>query len=388
MSSANPTPARRVKIEPGIYRRHRDGKLEIGFRDSSGRQRWRGPFSGLRAARKALAEEHARRGRGEMVADDPQLRFNAAADAWWTARVVKLRPRTQSIYASNLKHLREHFGNARMVTITPTMVASYITAKQAEGLKGWTLRGHLTVLSAVFVYAARHLGMVGQNPCGLLDAVERPSIEDASPARVLDGRELARLLAAIEERYRLLFTVAAQSGARLGEVLGLAWQDVEFDGQTLTFTHQLGRDRQRHPLKTKRSRRTIEIAPSLVSELRRAKLASPKSGDHDLVFLSRRATPHDHRNIARILARAVKRAGLGAIERDGQVVVPAPSFHDLRHSHASALIAEGWPVTDVSARLGHASATVTMTIYAHAIDCASRSQDRRDKLAKLYAASS
>ena len=70
MSSKHTTPARRVRVEPGIYRR-RDGKLEIGWRDASGKQKWRGPFKGLKVARAALATEHARRARGEKVADDP-----------------------------------------------------------------------------------------------------------------------------------------------------------------------------------------------------------------------------------------------------------------------------------------------------------------------------
>jgi hypothetical protein len=51
--------------------------------------------------------------------------------------------------------------------------------------------------------------------------------------------------------------------------------------------------------------------------------------------------------------RAVKRAGLGAVERDGRVIEPAPTFHCLRHSHGSALIAAGWDIEEVSARLGH-----------------------------------
>ena len=154
----------------------------------------------------------------------------------------------------------------------------------------------------------------------------------------------------------------------------------------MTFTHQLGRDRQRHPLKTKRSHRTLEVTPSPIAELRKAKLASPKSADHDLVFVSLRATPHDRRNLGRILTRAIARAGLEAVERDGVIVSPAPSFHDLRHSHASALIAQGWPVTDVSARLGHASVTTTLAVYSHQFDAVNRSDDRRSGLASLYAA--
>lgn len=94
MSKQNATP-RRVKVEPGIYRRP-DDRLEIGWRDATGKQKWRKVTGGIRAARAVLAEEHARRARGERVAADPRLKFNDAADAWWEARVSKLRPATQS----------------------------------------------------------------------------------------------------------------------------------------------------------------------------------------------------------------------------------------------------------------------------------------------------
>jgi uncharacterized membrane protein len=66
------------------------------------------------------------------------------------------------------------------------------------------------------------------------------------------------------------------------------------------------------------------------------------------------------------------------------VVQPAPTFHDLRHTHASALIAQGWDIEEVSKRLGHANVAITQRTYVHEFDAAGRSQDRRDRLAKLY----
>ncbi len=63
---------------------------------------------------------------------------------------------------------------------------------------------------------------------------------------------------------------------------------------------------------------------------------------------------------------------------------PAPTFHDLRHTHASALIAQGWDIESVSARLGHADITTTQRIYVHEFDAANRSDDRRAKLTVLY----
>ena len=68
----------------------------------------------------------------------------------------------------------------------------------------------------------------------------------------------------------------------------------------------------------------------------------------------------------------------------GEVVLHAPTFHDLRHTHASALIAQGWDIEEVSARLGHANVAVTQHEYVHAFDAVRRSDERRSKLDRLY----
>ena len=215
MSKAKLTP-RRVRVESGIYERP-DGRLEIGWRDARGKLRWRVVEGKLKAARAALAQEHAKRARGEAVAVDPRLTFNDAADAWLAARVCRMRPATQSAYKAALKHLRERFGKQRMAAITPANVAAYVVSKSA--LKGWTIKGHLTVLSAIFRYANRHLGVTASNPVGLLDNVERPKTDDVKPKRILNANELARLIASVSARHRLIFKVAAETGLRLGEVL-------------------------------------------------------------------------------------------------------------------------------------------------------------------------
>jgi len=152
-------------------------------------------------------------------------------------------------------------------------------------------------------------------------------------------------------------------------------------------TSQLSRKGERVPLKTKRSRRSIEITHGLATRLAEQRLAAERSGAHDLVFTSRNGQALDHRNIGgRVMARAAKRAGLEAVERHGEIIQPAPTFHSLRHTHASRLIAAGWDIAEVSARLGHANVATTMRIYVHEFDAARRSSDRRDRLAALYSA--
>jgi integrase len=373
MSKSNTTP-RRIRVESGIYERP-DGRLEIGWRDARSKLRWRVVDGKLKAARAALAQEHAKRARGEDHGANPRLSFDTAADAWWEARVTRLRPATQRAYGPALKHLRAHFGRQRISSITPADVAAYVAAK-SDDLKGWTVKGHLTVLSAVYRYANRHLGVTAPNPVSALDGVERPKTDDSKPKRILNTGELSRLIAAVSPRHRLIFRLAAETGCRLAEVLGLTWEDTDVKGQAITFAYQLDRHGKRVPLKTARSRRVLEITPGLAGELRKHKLASEKTSPGALVFVRSSGRGHDHRNVGgRVLARAVERAKLAE---------PSPTFHDLRHTHASALIADGWDVESVSARLGHTDVATTQRIYIHEFDAANRSDERRAKLAALY----
>ena len=398
MSASRRTPyanARGVR-EPGIYTidTARDGFVfEIGWRDAQGKQRWRrrvdqtGPLlKTITAARAELAKVQAAKGRGERVAVNPRLTFDEAADAYWQARATRSRPGTQDIYERHLRlHVRPTFGRRRMTDITPRDVAEFVAAQEAAGLAGWTIKGQLGVIGRVFKYAIRHLGLHAENPVSLLERGERPTIEDEEK-RILAPGELERLLESADDLFRLIFDFAAETGARLAETLGVVWGELDLSAEpSVTFTHQLDRKGERVRLKTKRSRRVLEITPALAGKLRAHKMASPYSGPHDLVFATSRGTGHDHRNIGgRVLGRAVKRAGLEAVTRDDVVVLKAPTFHDLRHTHASALIAAGWDIEEVSARLGHADVSTTMRIYTHAYDAANRSESRRGRLAALY----
>jgi integrase len=383
----------RRAVETGIFLRLAAGEEVvpvIAWRDAQGKQRSRRVSGGIKTLRAALADEHAKRARGEQVAADPRLTLDHAADRWFEDRVSRLRPTTQATYRAAVNHLRNEFGRQRLTRITPGDVARYVSRRESEGAKGWTVRGELSCLSGIFRYAARHLGHVGQSPTALLDRVERPSLADQREKRILSPDELARLLAAIPERSRLLYELAAQTGGRLGEILGLVWGEVDLDAGTVNFTHQLAsprdgaRERKRVPLKTKRSRRVVEIEPGIVAKLRTAKVAAHHSGDLDYVFPGQKGSGRDHRAVAHTLERAAKRAGLAGVKDGDGWIVPPVIFHGLRHSHASALIAAGWDLEEVSARLGHADVAITAQAYVRAYDASRRSSDRRDRLAMIY----
>jgi integrase len=372
MSSTNPTA--RVRVEPGIVRR--GDTYEITYRDSGGHQRLKTVEGGLMAARKALTAAKAERNAGTPVTADPRLKFDTAADAWLAQYAEpNLRPGTVKSYRTALKRLRPTFGNRRLTEITPSMVAKYVKSKQAAGLKGETVRVHLTTMGAIFRYARRHLGYAGLPPTAALDRLERPNVSDARERRALTSSEVAAIIEHAPERVRLLFRFAIETGMRMSEVLGLVWSDLDLsDRPAVNVTAQLSRTGERAPLKTRNSKRRVLITSELAAALKAHKLASRYSADDDFVFASKRGAGRNYSNVARDLAATVERAGLD----DGV------TFHWFRHTFASRLIAAGWPVTDVASMVGDTVPTLTK-VYAHAFDMAAREDDRREQLGRLMA---
>jgi integrase len=408
------TTVRRTKVAPGIWKRAgADGKprYEIAYRDSDGRQRRQVVEGGKRAAEARLADVKSKMGRGERVAPSPRLTFGQAAERWIKSAESSLRPATINAYRSALEiHLLPTWGSQRLDRIDVDLVASLVERMQTvdyrqaverrlsdarderaaangtaiarkrtrtvvSGYRAWTIRGVLVPAGRIFDYSHRRLGWAGANPVRELDRRERPQHE-RKERRILSGDELSSVIAAADEPYRTIIATAAGLGTRLGETLGLRWRDLDLEVGTAAVRYQIDRSGNRVELKTARSRRVVEMPGSVVSALREHKLKSPRSLADDLVFTSRSGGPMEHRNVAqRGLGKAFERAGL-----DGR----APTFHELRHAHASAWIAGGGDLVELSARLGHRDPAITAAIYCNEFEAEARSDSRRTRLDAIY----
>lgn len=179
-----------------------------------------------------------------------------------------------------------------------------------------------------------------------------------------------RRFAAVAARHPqgMLFLVLVRTGLRLGEGLGLQWTDIDWAAPGLRVARQLlerpAADGSRFgPVKTAHgSYRWVDLDAETVTWLREREAvaarertaAGPLYDDHGLVWQSRVGTPLRHRNVQRLFARLVERAE-----------VPRIRVHDLRHTHASFLIAAGADPALVRDRLGHHSAAFTLQVYGH-----------------------
>lgn len=216
----------------------------------------------------------------------------------------------------------------------------------------------------------------------LADAVRRKEIarnvaDDASPpklARATDRRtwtatELRAFLEHVAgERLEAAYVVAANTGLRRGEVLGLRWRDVDLDAARLAISNTVVTVNyavQFSTPKTARGRRSVALDPMTVAALRahrirqaneRQQLGLFLPGAEDLLFSAVEGGPLHPAALSHQFARLAKRAGL-----------PAIRFHDLRHTHATLALQAGIPAKVVSDRLGHSSVSITLDVYSHVI---------------------
>lgn len=400
MVSDSATP-RRVRVERNIYRR-RDGAFEIGFRDAAGKQRWRTVAGGISAARAARDELLVKRHRGEQVDRKRPLRFADAGQQWIDGPVQDLRPRTIECYENALKqHLLPRFGPERLDAIGPDDLAELVRDLRRHGLSESTGSIAIGVTNRIYRYAARRLGWSGSNPVSLMLSSERPKPSQAKRRRIFEGAELEQTVAAAAEPWRTLFILAALTGARVSEILGLTWADLSIkdpDDAEVVFAFQVDRKGKRRPTKTDGSARTVPVPRELARILMRHKLASRYVQPEDFVFCARTGSPLGQRNVC----RALRNAQRAAVDEVGRPTFPAlhttdshgkpipvehgqlPSMHSFRHTVASRALLAGESVDEIAFLLGHRDANVTRAVYVRELADMRRRSMRRSRMAAEF----
>lgn len=266
-----------------------------------------------------------------------------------------------------------------------------VSERTKRKLSPKTVKNALITLRRALNYAV-DWGYIAANPAnerGRAAKRNRKDSHDPEKIRIFDKSQALRFIDAAKsvEKYSALFLLGITTGLRPGEQFGLKWGDIDFEGGKLTVHQSLKRnpikeDGERKRVyfgstKTKRSRRTIEIPNVLIEALQKHRayqetqraFAGDTWQEHGLVFTSATGTPLDTSNVLHAFQRLCKDAGL-----------PKLRYHDLRHTHASLLIAKGVHVKKISERLGHSNITTTMDTYGHLMEGSGReSAERMDE---------
>ena len=310
----------------------------------------------------------------QSVPDD-RLTVAAFLDRWITRSLPgQVGEKTLDSYADTVRlHLVPALGRKVLRRLTVADVDEFLSWKRGNGYSENSVRIFRAVLRRALRQAERE-GLVVRNVAALSAA---PRVR-GDEGRALSVDQARILLAAVRDtRHEALLTVMLAFGLRRGEALGLHWSALSWEAETLKVTHGVKRIRVRGTdsqlrtrlvigeLKTSRSRRTLFLTPQMVEMLRRhrARQAAERMAvgeaweDHGLIFPSEVGTPLDPDNVSHLFSRICRRAGLGHWH-----------LHELRHSGASLMLAQGTDLYVVSEVLGHSSVAITKDVYGHLVE--------------------
>jgi len=330
------------------------------YRDPEGRQRSAGTFSSRRAAERAAHREEAKVREGAWHDHSRgQVTFAEYVQTVWLPS-KHVEASTLAAYRSYLdKHFIPVFGKRPMGKILPSEVQRWVTIAAENGLSPASVGKYHTMLHSVFERALRDR-VITFNPCTHTELPKRVK----KTTRTLTPAEYDAILTALPQQHRLMIETAINTGLRWGELIALKPRHLDLTAGRLTVEETIvevslrnsptGQRMLTKPYPKDNEARTLGLPAELVEQLA-AHITGKGLEPDDLLFATREGTP-----ISRNTFRT--RTWLPAVAASG--VDFNVRVHDLRHAHASWLLAGGSDLKAVMDRLGHAQITTTQK-YLH-----------------------
>jgi integrase len=281
-----------------------------------------------------------------------------------------VRRSTKVSYESSFRlYLLPELGQLKLDEISRDKILDLIATLVKRNFSKDTIRLVLAALRCVLNHA-QETGLIVANPATKLGKFYKQAKRVHEEIEPLSSTEVpvffATVLKEFPDHYPL-FLCAIHTGLRSGELAGLQWGDIDFNGKFLTVRRNVvqGRVNRTKTDKTRRVDLSDEVLATFHDLLRRKKeerMARGKNEIPDWVFANSNENAPDMQNIKNhYFFKCLQRAGLRRIR-----------FHDLRHTFASLLIQNGEPLAYVKDQLGHASIKMTVDVYGHLVPGANR----------------
>jgi len=293
---------------------------------------------------------------------------------WLPAVKSTIRPSTYNSYVQHVEcHIAPHIGTVKLQKLSGSQVNALYAELAETGRKDG--KTGLSPMTIHHVHACLHKackdavrwGRISRNP---LDAADPPRKkgDGTKEMHTWSKEQLKAFLGSVkDERLYALWHTIAMTGMRRGEAIGLRWSDVDLEGGRLAVRRALipnGREVIVSEPKTVKGRRVIAIDPGTIEVLKaQAARQLEEQNDWDdgwvetgLVFTVENGAALDPESISRYWRQAVKKS-----------MLPSIRLHDLRHTHATLALQAGIHPKVVSERLGHATVSITLDTYSHAI---------------------
>ncbi|MDA2643556.1 MULTISPECIES: site-specific integrase [Bacillus cereus group] len=310
------------------------------------------------ALTKLLAEFHT----GTYV-EPSKLSYGEYLGSWFNTKRHSVGIQTAKVLKGYLNsRIIPSLGNIKLAKLTSLHMQNYVNSLRDEGLKRGTIEKIIKIIRNSLEHAL-DLELISKN----VAAKTKLPKGDKEELTVWTEQEVQLFLKVTQDsRYFIVFHMALVTGMRQGELLGLRWKDVDLEKGHLTISQTLSHDGKTFLVggKTKSSLRKILLPASTVAKLKKHRAVVLKEKlsqgeeyqDNDLVMCTPSGTPINPANVRRSLNALIQKAA-----------VPKIRFHDLRHTHATLLLAKGVNVNVISERLGHSNIKITLDTYSHVL---------------------
>lgn len=351
-------------------------RIMISYYDEGGKRKQKSYATGLTIT--------GNKRRAEQILDDKLQEFKAQLKGYqsvdgnctvseWVEKYIdykqgKIRQSSIDNYRSNYtKHIQPYFKDIMLRDISPKVVDAYLCHLDTM-LSYNSVKVVLALLSGAFDYAAQQ-EIILVNPCRCIKHHNNNTVYHPQHKRVWTDTEVSKVLDAFKDKniYEAV-VVAMFYGLRRGELLGLTWDNVDFDKRLIHIRRTLNVDKTvKDYCKTESSVRTLSMPDSIYNLLigLKAKQAERKAllgdaykiNDYDFVFTRADGKMYTPDGFRQVYIYTLDRAGL-----------PRNRLHDLRHTAATLMFANGADVSTVQHALGHSTASTTMNVYIHHLD--------------------
>ena len=338
------------------------------------RQEFHTGYASKREAEKELAKALASITYGTYTQPSKMLLGEFLSQEWLPAIESTIRPTTFLSYRGHVeRHLVPALGRLPLQQLTGAQINAFYAKLMSQG--GDDGKRKISPSTVRRIHATLHRAL---KDAVRWNQIPRSPAEAADPPRAACGadhemkvwslKELKTFLAQEREsRLYPLWLTLATTGMRRGEVLGLRWQDLDLEAQSVSIRQtrvMAGYQPLLSTPKTRRGKRLVALDPATVAALKETRRGQKEEGlaagslwkESGFVFTREDGQPYHPERVSTLFVQAVKKAGL-----------PRIRLHDLRHTYATLALSAGVHPKIVSERLGHANIGITLDCYSHCL---------------------
>lgn len=281
------------------------------------------------------------------------MKYETVLKMWIKEKKLHVRNSTYKNYLSLIdSHISNYFKDIDVENITIDGIKQFIFKKISE-IDSSSCLNLQKVLKQSLEYAVEN-DFISETPYRKIKLPKQTTKE----VEIFKKEEIEKILNTknIYTKYANIVDIAYRTGMRIGEIMALKWQDINFENNFLTVRHTYSKYDNGVPVieeaKSKSSKRRIDLDSQCMKIFQEIK----HTHTSDFVFCNKSGTMLSYTAITRNFRKMCEEAN-----------VPYRSFHTLRHTHASILLSNGVHPKIVQERLGHSKISITLDTYSHLV---------------------